>query len=118
MVSYSTAKAEALHVSPPRGSMRRQERAVYLVVGAALVPVVAAVCQRFALPSWLARLPLLGVLVLVAAVGNASAVRRLRLTAVAVRRPQRKPEATRVLQPAEAPALARESHAPTGDAIR
>ena len=28
MVSYSTAKAEALQVPPPRGAMRRQERAV------------------------------------------------------------------------------------------
>jgi phosphatidylglycerophosphate synthase len=36
MVSYSTAKAEALQVDPPRGSMRRPERAVYLILGAAL----------------------------------------------------------------------------------
>ncbi|MFM8316342.1 MAG: CDP-alcohol phosphatidyltransferase family protein [Deltaproteobacteria bacterium] len=36
MVSYSTAKAEALHIPPPPGIMRRPERAFYLTFGAAL----------------------------------------------------------------------------------
>lgn len=36
MVSYSTAKAEALHIPPPPGIMRRPERAFYLTLGAAL----------------------------------------------------------------------------------
>jgi CDP-diacylglycerol--glycerol-3-phosphate 3-phosphatidyltransferase len=39
MVSYSTAKAEALQVKPPRGSMRRPERAFYLTLGAVLSPI-------------------------------------------------------------------------------
>lgn len=39
MVSYSTAKAEALHVVPPRGNMRRTERALYLTLGAVLAPL-------------------------------------------------------------------------------
>lgn len=39
MVSYSTAKAEALHVDPPRGSMRRAERGFYLTLGALLSPI-------------------------------------------------------------------------------
>jgi phosphatidylglycerophosphate synthase len=39
MVSYSTAKAEALHVTPPRGNMRRSERALYLTLGAVLSPI-------------------------------------------------------------------------------
>ena len=39
MVSYSTAKAEALHVTPPRGMMRRTERALYLTLGAVLSPI-------------------------------------------------------------------------------
>lgn len=39
MVSYSTAKAEALHVTPPRGNMRRTERALYLTLGAILSPI-------------------------------------------------------------------------------
>ena len=118
MVSYSTAKAEALQVPPPRGAMRRQERAVYLVVGVALVPIVAAVCVRVGLPPWIARLPLLGVLALVAIVGNASAVRRLRVTAEAVRRPSRKIEPPRAQTPSEASALARDGHAAAGDAVR
>src|SRR5579859_4716780 len=41
MVSYSTAKGEALGVTISRGAMRRQERAVYLVIGAGLVPITA-----------------------------------------------------------------------------
>jgi CDP-diacylglycerol--glycerol-3-phosphate 3-phosphatidyltransferase len=113
MVSYSTAKAEALHVVAPRGAMRRQERAVYLVVGTALVPIAAAVCERAALPRWIARAPLVAVLAVVAVVGNVSAVRRLRAVAEAVRRP----EPLRAQSPDGANRLARE-HAATGDAVR
>lgn len=39
MVSYSTAKAEALHITPPRGNMRRTERALYMTLGAILSPI-------------------------------------------------------------------------------
>lgn len=39
MVSYSTAKAEALDVEVPKGSMRRPERAIYLTLGAAISPI-------------------------------------------------------------------------------
>jgi len=39
MVSYSTAKAEAMKVTPPRGSMRRTERATLLTLGALLSPI-------------------------------------------------------------------------------
>ncbi len=39
MVSYSTAKAEALGVTPPRGMMRRTERGLYLTLGAILSPI-------------------------------------------------------------------------------
>jgi CDP-diacylglycerol--glycerol-3-phosphate 3-phosphatidyltransferase len=113
MVSYSTAKAEALHVVAPRGAMRRQERAVYLVVGTALVPIAAAVCARAALPMWIARAPLVAVLAIVAIVGNVSAVRRLRAVAEAVRRPA----PLRAQSPDGANRLARE-HAATGDAVR
>jgi CDP-diacylglycerol--glycerol-3-phosphate 3-phosphatidyltransferase len=116
MVSYSTAKAEALGVAAPRGSMRRQERAVYLVVGVGLVPIVAAVAARAGLPAWLSRWPLFAVLALVAVVGNASAVRRLRAIAEAVR----KPESFRTEVPVDGSAgrLVRDSHAATGDAVR
>ena len=114
MVSYSTAKAEALSVSPPRGAMRRQERAVYLVVGAALVPVAAALCARIGLPPAAARAPLLAVLALVAVVGNVSAIRRLRTIAAAVApsRPARAKTAN------GANAIARDTHAAAGDVLR
>jgi CDP-diacylglycerol--glycerol-3-phosphate 3-phosphatidyltransferase len=77
MVSYATAKAESLQVDAPRGAMRRPERAVYLVLGAALVPVAAAARARWGLPPWVEQAPLAAVLTLVAVVGNASAVGRL-----------------------------------------
>jgi hypothetical protein len=83
MVSYSTAKAEALGVEPPRGAMRRQERAAACVLGATLVPPVAFACHRWGLPGWVATAPLAACLGLVAVVGNWSACRRLRAVALA-----------------------------------
>ncbi|MGK5089704.1 CDP-alcohol phosphatidyltransferase family protein [Bdellovibrionota bacterium FG-2] len=46
MVSYSSAKAEALNVNPPKGSMRRPERALYLILGAVLSPVTIWAWER------------------------------------------------------------------------
>jgi CDP-diacylglycerol--glycerol-3-phosphate 3-phosphatidyltransferase len=77
MVSYATAKAEALAVDTPRGTMRRQERAVYFVLGTALVPLTAAAASWWGLPAWVSRVPLFATLGLVAVAGNVSAVRRL-----------------------------------------
>lgn len=115
MVSYSSAKAEALGVPVPRGSMRRQERAVYLVLGAGLVPIVAAACARAGLPASIARAPLFAVLGLVALVGNASAIRRLRAIAEAVRNPRTlRAKASN----GAATAIARDPHAAAGDALR
>jgi CDP-diacylglycerol---glycerol-3-phosphate 3-phosphatidyltransferase len=89
MVSYATAKAEAMHVQAPRGAMRRTERVVYLLAGVALGPVVAAIP---AVAAW-ADVPALAALALVAVVGNASAVRRLAAVARAVKQPAEKREA-------------------------
>ena len=114
MVSYSTAKAEALGVTAPRGAMRRQERAVYLVLGVALVPIAVATCTRFGLPLWLGRAPLFAALALVAIVGNVSAVRRLRAVAEDVRKPA--PVWAKTSNGAKA--IARDTHAAAGDAIR
>ena len=88
MVSYATAKAEALHVAAPRGAMRRQERAAYVVLGAALVPPAAAAASAWSLPAWIATAPLAGVLGLIAIVANASAIRRLRVVADVVAGPR------------------------------
>jgi CDP-diacylglycerol--glycerol-3-phosphate 3-phosphatidyltransferase len=114
MVSYSTAKAEALGVTPPRGAMRREERAVYLVLGAALVPVAAAATARWELPGWVGRAPLFLSLGLVAVVGNLSAVRRFRAIAAAVRRPSTTVRA----HEDDGRTLARDAHAATSDAMR
>ena len=84
MVSYATAKAEALHVEAPRGAMRRLERAVYLTVGAGLCPFTATWAARGG-PSWVSEAPLLAAVTLVAVVGNVSAVRRLSSVARSVR---------------------------------
>ncbi|MSP19173.1 MAG: CDP-alcohol phosphatidyltransferase family protein [Bdellovibrionales bacterium] len=77
MVSYSTAKAEALHIPPPPGIMRRPERAFYLTLGAAL--------STFSFP-WLEMqfkfskpigFPLLMATFAVAVLSNISAIERL-----------------------------------------
>lgn len=81
MVSYGSAKAEALGVKAPRGSMRRGERAVYLSAGLLVTPPAAALAARAHLPAWAGEAPLLAALALVAAVSNASAVLRLRAIA-------------------------------------
>lgn len=87
MVSYATAKAEALHVKPPRGAMRRAERAVYLMTAVSFVPVLGAASVKWDLPGWLAEAPVYAALAVVGIVGNVSAVRRLRAIAEAVRKP-------------------------------
>jgi CDP-diacylglycerol--glycerol-3-phosphate 3-phosphatidyltransferase len=84
MVSYGTAKAEALGVESPRGAMRRVERAVYLDAGVVLAPVAGAFAARAGLPSWFEHLPILLSLALVGGVGNVSAARRLFAVARAV----------------------------------
>ena len=90
MVSYASAKAEALQVAAPRGAMRRAERAVYLSLGSVLVPITT---RLFAHEPWWAReAPMLAALALVGVVGNVSAVRRLHAVAVSV---GAAPEATR-----------------------
>lgn len=81
MVSYGSAKAEALPVKPPRGAMRRAERAVYLTGGALLSPLVAALSLRAGGPAWAGEVPVLLALGIVGLVANVSAVRRLRAMA-------------------------------------
>lgn len=77
MVSYSTAKAEALQVEPPKGNMKRPERAFYLTLGAALSPVTIPwleVYREFEVP--IAH-PMVVALCLVAVLANVSAAERL-----------------------------------------
>ncbi len=87
MVSYSTAKAEALHVEAPRGSMRRTERAVCFIVGATLTPIASVF--KIA-PPW-NDAPLVAALALVAVFGNISAAARIGAVIRAVRARDAKP---------------------------
>ena len=76
MVTYSTAKAEALQLAPPRGWMKRPERIVWLIAGSAL----AASGRLVGAPS---DGILLGAILVIAVFANVSAIRRLRALAAA-----------------------------------
>jgi len=73
MVSYASAKAEALQVTPPRGLMRRHERAMYLIIGVGITPVLGPTLISHDLPY---AVPALIALAIVAVVGNVAAVLR------------------------------------------
>ena len=82
MISYSTAKAEALSVEAPRGMMRRHERSAYLLVGTVLAAAFGPeLLARGVTPS----LPLVVAAAAIALVANVSAVRRLITIAERVR---------------------------------
>jgi CDP-diacylglycerol---glycerol-3-phosphate 3-phosphatidyltransferase len=84
MVSYATAKAEAMGVKPPRGAMRRGERAAYLIFGCAFTPISKALFANS--PSLaLNELPIILALSIVAVVTNISVVQRLTAVAAALR---------------------------------
>jgi CDP-diacylglycerol--glycerol-3-phosphate 3-phosphatidyltransferase len=90
MISYTTAKAEAMGVTPPRGSMRRAERAVYLLTASALTAFTKALFATS--PSHALReLPIIFALALVASVTNVSAVQRFAAIAEALRARRPKP---------------------------
>jgi CDP-diacylglycerol---glycerol-3-phosphate 3-phosphatidyltransferase len=74
MVSYTSAKAEGLRVTPPRGLMRRHERSIYLIFGIGLVPLVGPTLVERGLPY---TAPCLVSLAVVAVIGNIAAVVRL-----------------------------------------
>jgi CDP-diacylglycerol---glycerol-3-phosphate 3-phosphatidyltransferase len=117
MVSYGSAKAEALRVSVPPGWMRRAERAICLSAGTILVPVAAFAVHVLKLPAWVEHLPVLAAITIVAGVGNVSAIRRLRAVAAAasVAAPSApsqvtkrfRPPSTAPREPAAQPELAR-----------
>jgi CDP-diacylglycerol--glycerol-3-phosphate 3-phosphatidyltransferase len=76
MVSYSTAKAEAVRVPAPRGAMRRSERAVYLLVAAGLTSVTKVIFADTPTLS-LREAPMILAIAIVAGVSNVSVVQRL-----------------------------------------
>ena len=80
MVSYSTAKAEAIHVTPPRGNMKRGERWVWLLGGILLSSFSSywTVRQSDISSEVLKTAPLALSIALVAICSNISAALRLR----------------------------------------
>ena len=81
MVSYGSAKADALAVPVPAGVMRRAERAVCLCLATAVTAFWEPRAASTGHPSWVGALPILLAVSLIAVAGNISAVRRLRLLA-------------------------------------
>jgi len=77
MVSYSTAKAEALHIPPPPGIMRRPERAFYLTLGAALSTFQIPWLDSYFNFSKPVGYPLLLATFAIAVLSNVSAIERL-----------------------------------------
>jgi CDP-diacylglycerol--glycerol-3-phosphate 3-phosphatidyltransferase len=75
MISYASAKAEALHVATPRGLMRRHERATYLILASGLTPVLGPTVHAHwpALPE---SIVFVAGLLIVGLVGNLAAVQR------------------------------------------
>jgi CDP-diacylglycerol--glycerol-3-phosphate 3-phosphatidyltransferase len=90
MVSYSTAKAEALRVPSPRGAMRRSERAVYLLVASGLTSVTKVIFAGTPTLS-LRELPMILTISIVAGVANVSVVQRLGAIIQAIRARQPAP---------------------------
>jgi phosphatidylglycerophosphate synthase len=85
MVSYSTTKAEALNVDPPKGSMRRPERAVYLTLGATLSAFTIPLFETHPDSSTPLGYPMVVALGLVAVAANVSAIGRFQSIARATR---------------------------------
>jgi CDP-diacylglycerol--glycerol-3-phosphate 3-phosphatidyltransferase len=90
MVSYATAKAEAMGVAAPRGAMRRGERAAYMIVGFGFTPVAKTLFANS--PSLaLHELPIILGLTIIAVVGNISVVQRFLAVIAALRDRESRP---------------------------
>jgi CDP-diacylglycerol---glycerol-3-phosphate 3-phosphatidyltransferase len=83
MVSYGSAKAEALGVPVPPSVMRRPGRAACLCAGVALCPPFGWLVRQGSFPGWSERTPVIVAIGLIAVLANVSAIRRLRQVAIA-----------------------------------
>lgn len=77
MVSYTTAKSEALNVKIPKGNMRRPERALYLTLGAVLSPLSIQLYELDRAYPMAMGYPMVLALFVVAVLSNISACDRL-----------------------------------------
>ena len=107
MVSYSTAKAEALNVSPPKGSMRRPERAVYLTLGAILSPISITLFESVRNYHNPIGYPMVLAVGMIAVLTNVSAAERMLAIATEIRKRERAGARAKAL--ATAPVLDDES---------
>jgi CDP-diacylglycerol---glycerol-3-phosphate 3-phosphatidyltransferase len=76
LVTYSTAKAEALHLEPPRGLMKRSDRMACLIVGLALSPLSSRWIEPGLGPPFLHPWPLSVALLLIGVFAHGSAILR------------------------------------------
>lgn len=111
MVSYSTAKAEALQVTPPKGGMRRPERALYLILGAALSPLTIPWLEAHRDYSTPFGHPMVVALCMVAVLANVSAIERLWAVAKVMRARERERGNTRQVSRVDRDADVREGKA-------
>ena len=82
LVSYSSAKAEAMRTTPPRGSMKRSDRLTVLVVGTAVAPWSQTWLEASpGRDAW----PVVAAIGIIAVFANLSAVQRFIALARAVR---------------------------------
>ncbi|HFE38221.1 MAG TPA: CDP-alcohol phosphatidyltransferase family protein [Gammaproteobacteria bacterium] len=81
MISYSSAKAQAMRITPPRGSMKRSDRLVYLIAGGIIASFSVAFFET-SLDSPPIGIPMLAVLTMIAVLSNISAIQRLKSLAV------------------------------------
>ena len=81
MISYSSAKAQAMGVTPPRGSMKRSDRLVYLIFGGSLASISVMFFEEPGNTPAIG-IPMVIVLLLIAVLSNISAVQRLKALAV------------------------------------
>ncbi len=112
MVSYSTAKAEALQVEAPKGAMRRPERAVYLTLGALLSPITIPMFEIYRPYGIAIGHPMVLAICLVAVMANFSAVERMVAIARSVRIREENARRTALSAEDSDPALDEESAIP------
>lgn len=85
MISYSSSKAEAMQIEPPRGMMKRSERLVYIVAATGLTPFSFAYVESDWTLSPALGLPLFFVVCMMAILTNVSAIQRLKALGIAAR---------------------------------
>lgn len=86
MISYSSAKAEAMNITPPRGSMKRSDRLVYLIAGGIAASLSIAFFETHDSADIALGVPMVLVLILIAVLSNISAIQRLKALAASAER--------------------------------